>query len=198
MLEQTKQQETVENQYKGFSKVTNAATCPFPLCNTTVKFKRNLYTHLKTHHSKDKPRFECNFCDKTYLNKSSLRDHVDIDHFGKRINCEMCDFQAKKTSHLKSHMMRHHERIMNCKLCPYSSNNKMHFKAHVSSHKDGLYKCEDCEYQSEFVAMMKEHVDSGQHIEWECNGCNYLTRRRGKFSYHLKNCRGLMETRPST
>ena len=97
-----------------------------------------------------------------------------------------------------SNITRHHEKLMQCKLCSYTSTNKMHFKAHVSSHKDGLYKCQDCEYQSEFVEMMKKHVDSGKHLEWECNGCNYLTRRRGKFSYHVRNCRGLMETRPST
>lgn len=86
--------------------------------------------------------FSCDHCEKTYLTKSRLKQHVQQNHFNsafkkqpsKKFFCKLCH---KKVLFLKFHLNTFHSnRTFDCDLCSFSTK----YSANLKIHKDSVRK----------------------------------------------------------
>ena len=81
----------------------------------------------------DNFRFECDQCDKTYLNRNILKQHKQVIHEGVRYPCDRCDYQAKKKCHLITHIESKHEGVkFACDQC-HSMLSRNHLREHIKN-----------------------------------------------------------------
>lgn len=83
--------------------------------------------------------FECNYCDETFLNKSTLRRHEVYTHSEARpFGCASCGKKFKRKSHLSEHQITHSDdRPLKCALCHRSFKRRSNFRAHQRQHHSG-------------------------------------------------------------
>lgn len=68
-----------------------------PICSRPIKNKKaNLRRHMELHDQQD-DRFECNFCEKDFQNKSNLKRHLQKGH-----QVSDCDTVKKEKKAAKS------------------------------------------------------------------------------------------------
>ena len=59
--------------------------CPYDNCNKIYSTHFNLSVHVKTFHLKIKS-FKCNYCNKYFYHKSSLKRHINLFHIYNKLN----------------------------------------------------------------------------------------------------------------
>ena len=50
-----------------------------------------------------KTKYQCDECDSTYTNQSSLKTHKKSKHEGIRYPCEQCEYAATTSGNLRAH-----------------------------------------------------------------------------------------------
>ena len=65
--------------------------------------------------SEDKP-FQCDICHMTFRASSTLCDHRQIKHFGRKFPCQICDKEYVQKSTLIKHLRIHHN-LVQCFHC---------------------------------------------------------------------------------
>ena len=86
-------------------------------CEFTTQELRTLHHHQMAKHGNVQPRkFPCTLCDKAFCFRSSLRNHVDQKHTEQQ--CDDCEFTTQELSTLNHHQMANHENVrFNCNKC---------------------------------------------------------------------------------
>ena len=51
---------------------------------------------------------ECPECGKAYKSKQTLKLHLDVEHYGKRLSCQQCSKEFKYAHQLKLHVKKKH------------------------------------------------------------------------------------------
>ena len=62
----------------------------------------------------------CNYCDKNFASKSTLKNHISSAHEGKkRFSCSFCEKDFFSKDSLNKHIVKAHEgkKPYNCELC---------------------------------------------------------------------------------
>lgn len=72
----------------------NAGPHPCQFCEKQYVFKNSLRTHVKKHH-KDLLIHKCNYCPKTYATKSELNNHLGLEHRNLEVLCPYCNLSLK-------------------------------------------------------------------------------------------------------
>jgi uncharacterized C2H2 Zn-finger protein len=116
--------------------------CPVPYCDKTLKDKRTLANHVKTHDRTERPD-PCPDCGKIFASTDSLRQHVKIVHeknfkqvfpsisqlrtHGEMVHmrgslqiCHLCGKEVLGENRLRNHMQRSHpkgQEFANCEYC---------------------------------------------------------------------------------
>ena len=113
----------------------NCFDCSY--CVESFQFKKHLDKHIDLTHS---TRFHCsvNGCKKSYTAKSSLKDHIEVEHKGRKIKCNFCDKTVKNISHLKTHTGRSHPdkvKLFECNDCNFVTDKILAFKSHQKLHE---------------------------------------------------------------
>ena len=115
------------------------------LCDNEVSFswKKQLELHIKTVH--DKVSFNCDQCDKSFIDKKSLNVHKNKLHVG-QLNCNRCEKQFFTKQALKRHIQSIHEKIQyNCNQCDKIYFDKRILNVHIQSvHENVRYFCDQC------------------------------------------------------
>merc|ERR1712096_170913 len=101
-----------------------------------------------------------NDIDIKYDNQANIENNLSKDsyqHF-----CNLCDYQAKKSYQLKSHIESKHEGVMySCNQCDYQAKKRDQVKTHRESKHEGIkYSCNQCEYQTSRKSLVKKHTDA--------------------------------------
>ena len=104
-------------------------------CEFMTQYMRNLTQHKENKHG-DKLQqnmFHCDNCSFLTSNKRSLKHHVVHQH-GKNlpdIQCEYCDYKAKRKSRIKEHEDNVHKKIRYyCDFCDYDAYRKYSVNVH--------------------------------------------------------------------
>ncbi|CRK87611.1 CLUMA_CG001407, isoform A [Clunio marinus] len=108
-------------------------SCSF--CNQSFKTQRSLKFHTVCYHQPE-VKVKCPACDKSFVNKSYLKMHMQYHTGEKNFTCSLCHSKYYKTSHLKRHIQNVHLklRLMKCDFCTSDFVRKETYKAHVISH----------------------------------------------------------------
>ena len=116
-------------------------------CNKKFGQKPSLYLHIRNVHEGERSgkcekrlnenvRFECDVCEKSYKDTSSLRHHYKFSHekrSASKYDCELCGGQFED---LKRHVIRAHgdQKPHVCNLCQMSFSVTTYLTKHMKLH----------------------------------------------------------------
>ena len=70
--------------------------------------RKALVEHVKGVHEGIK-NASCHLCDKKYISKGSLSDHIKDAHFKSKISCELCDAKLARVVNYRMHVKKVHK-----------------------------------------------------------------------------------------
>ena len=117
---------------------------------------------LKLHHSlhsmQTQGRHVCEFCGKSYANKSNLNEHVNT-HYGTFITCKHPGCKKRFTSSrgYDIHVLKHQS--FTCKFCHKNFPTDEKLQSHVVVHASPKYKCKDCDKTFTRNADLTKHAN---------------------------------------
>jgi DNA-directed RNA polymerase subunit M/transcription elongation factor TFIIS len=77
-------------------------------CKRSYKRKSYYNRHVRIAHDKSAPIYKCQFCKYSTRQKNVLSGHVKAVHLGVTYNCKKCEKKYKKKKDLKKHYLREH------------------------------------------------------------------------------------------
>ena len=78
--------------------------------------------------------YECEQCNQTYHDRSTLNRHIQSVHQGVKYACDQCDYQARYQSGLIEHIQSRHEGVrFACDQCEYSSTQRGQLGIHIQN-----------------------------------------------------------------
>ena len=113
-------------------------------------------------------KYQCDLCDKSYLQEFALKKHVKHYHEGeKEFVCQMCGKAFTSPNYLRHHIAAVHEgsRKYKCKFCSKSYAHQEGMNNHIRTVHEGVkYQCEFCEKTFTQSNNLKLHI-AKQHEE---------------------------------
>lgn len=83
---------------------------------------------------KEKKRFPCEKCGKTYVNKEILKDHMNKHLNIRPYKCDVCGKEFYQRNRLDTHKYVHRGAAYRCEICNQSFNRKDNMKNHMKKH----------------------------------------------------------------
>ena len=125
--------------------------------------KADYSRHMNTHQTENRPKLKCDICDKVYLHKRNLSEHLAVHANKTPLNCEYCDYTTFKIKGLKEHLVTHQE------------NRK-------------LFECLKCNKKYTHSNGLKQHMNSHNaiKIEYPCPKCDKIFTRTDSRRHHLR------------
>ena len=81
-----------------------------PTCSKAFKTHSALVGHQQWHLDYDARSHECEYCDKKFVKKEQLREHLRV-HTGERpFKCDQCDYAASTKPNLRKHINNIHKK----------------------------------------------------------------------------------------
>lgn len=95
----------------------------------------------------EKRKHQCNVCDKAFMRKSNLVDHLRLHANVRPYECEVCTLSFVQIGNLRAHMRVHtKERPYKCEVCKKTYNQSGALKVHMRVHtNERNYKCAECD-----------------------------------------------------
>lgn len=152
-------------------------------CGRTYKshttFKKHIELNIcgqKTRANPAQAKFTCDYCNKKYTQKVSLRVHIQHEHGNyKSHECNWCKKKFWALSRLKAHIVKHtQEKKFHCSICGGNFVTKESLLYHTRIHTgEKPYKCDYCERKFISSSRRAEHVKN-HHLNatLECDVCH--------------------------
>ena len=98
----------------------------------------------------------CKLCSYQARSKQAkdLNEHIQRVHEGIRYPCDLCDYQATKRGHLKTHKESKHEgKRYPCPYCTQTATQKLNLKTHIKKkhNMEGVHEKNNCFYTRKHV-----------------------------------------------
>ncbi len=164
----------------------NLKTCP--VCGGNFA---NLSEHL-IQHSKDRPVYKCEKCERTYVKKRSLELHVSTVHTKDSLHSNANTKQHKQacpscgkmivSGYFKKHVESHGKKKDKCPVC---SKEVKHIKSHMETHgeRERNFVCDICQKSFHKKAYLKHHAII--HTEQNYKQCQICDGRFANIANHM-------------
>nr|CAI5835593.1 unnamed protein product [Callosobruchus analis] len=184
-------------------KIHKCTTCDF---STTIhtEFKRHQLKHTDTYINRKSNI--CVHCNKSFLSKSLLDDHIVKKHpsficsvTSKIRECTKCSYKTTIAGDLKKHMVQHPD-VDICVHCNKSFLNKTLLDDHiVKKHPSFIYsvtskirECTKCSYKTTIAGYLKRHmvqhpdgIPATKYLTGVCTVCNTAFKTHDSLNEHI-------------
>ena len=154
----------------GLTRQRQYITFMCPICNCVVSGAASIKTH-KLSHSKS---IRCQYCEYSTDNKSYLKKHADVQHFGKvrTYKCDIpgCVITTTCTSNLEQHRRTHLGEEQWPFVCPVEGcdkrfKRKYDLTAHSRIHTSKMFACtfEGCHHKTNVKSSLYTHQQTCKH-----------------------------------
>ena len=177
-------------------------------CDYNTNDLRKLKRHVKVSHQIAKSMKEedkvCLPCNKNFVSKDKLDDHIRETHLKLKLSCNQCNFEALKRNEIIKHVKKQHEKgVVNhiaskkCETCGQVFKNNRNLQRHIRVlHKKELpFVCDKCEYRAGEERQLVRHTkrvheglfESEARPTLKCPKCDYTTNwGKSKINNHIK------------
>ncbi|XP_052902749.1 zinc finger protein 436-like [Anopheles moucheti] len=129
----------------------------------------------------------CNLCNKSFLRRSNLVDHLRLHAQVKMYECDYCDKSFVQSGNLKSHLRTHTaEKPFECNICGKAFTQSSSMKTHMLTHtNEKPFACDVCEKGFTSSSDLNKHKRTHSGIKpYQCIICanRYFTQK-----VHLRN-----------
>ena len=102
-----------------------------------------------TKENKNKNRFSCETCEKTFVKKTTLKDHILREHSSENVKenyCEKCNKSFSRKDNLKEHILRRHsnKEQYSCDICGMKFKSLYNYNKHDVVHGKKPFSCSYC------------------------------------------------------
>lgn len=168
------------------------------ICNEKFEGENASFSKVKKHfkkfHPTEKGYLMC--CDKKFIRRAHLLDHIEWHDKSKIHRCEICDKDYKNKACLKSHNKNCHSSFSQeciCSECGMSCRNEITLKFHMKTHEvDSIrsYECFKCQKPFKNLQTLKNHFRSAHNRgtagrQIVCEICSKIIKAR-YFRSHIK------------
>ncbi|CAB4063532.1 KRAB [Lepeophtheirus salmonis] len=191
------------------------------ICGKKCATNEYLRYHIKVRHSESLPyskhsnnpeKYQCHLCDKSYMNKTFLTNHIDVIHNGlKLFCCQICGKTCSSAHNLKLHENLHEEtlihkdqeelKLLECEECGKTFRISKDLRAHIKVvHKQIKdFKCDICDKAFSFRTHLKRHKQTihDESCEYKCHVCSVLFFQKPSLRKHLEKVHNINSTTSS-
>ncbi|KAG7171727.1 Zinc finger protein 26-like 12 [Homarus americanus] len=135
-------------------------------------------------------RFSCSECEKQFLTKAAVRNHIKVHNRLDSYDCEECEKSFATKYRLKAHLKTHidRDRPHKCRVCNKSFYTRYHLNTHMRSH-EGVrnFVCELCGKALSTQKTLELHAltHTGEK-PFQCEICGSTFRQRSNLLTHIK------------
>ncbi|CAG4939118.1 unnamed protein product [Parnassius apollo] len=146
--------------------------------------------------SSKRPIFQCDYCQKFFINKTSLRRHIYVHLKVVPHSCNFCYKRFFIKQNMETHLKLQHAQGLKiadhyvCRICeePFllKDNLDLHMTTHVKN--ENLLKCVFCNKKFSHQVLLNEHEK--EHIvtgKYQCTVCEMSYDCRSNFARHIKS-----------
>ncbi|XP_030753002.1 PR domain zinc finger protein 5-like isoform X2 [Sitophilus oryzae] len=150
------------------------------VCHYRTEHKSCLWQHEKIHLAPgERESFVCVLCDKKYLTKGGLKDHLKYYHI---------DSKTKELNKSK-------KKVYGCPTCSHQAGDmsalRRHQAVHLTPEERQMYGCAHCDKKYMSKSDLRRHFEAKhtrskevQEKVYKCGKCHYETLRRSYFTKH--------------
>ena len=161
---------------------------PCPWCPQVYSFRCKLVDHFSKVHEKLKfPT--CEECNKVYLDKKNLKEHMTVHSGVKSYQCEVCEKVFRTKTSLRQHSHIHSEnKPFVCSYCGHGFAQRGYYLEHVRRHTgERPYSCHVCQKTFLSNELRKRHMytHTGDKPH-QCSECGKSFIDKSQLIVHLR------------
>ena len=133
-------------------------------------------------------RYKCNQCEKDYVRKGALMDHVQVVHEGIPFKCNQCSKTYNSRHGLHDHLQSVHKGVpFKCDQCSKTYTSGVGLHDHIQSvHKGVTYNCGQCAKEFATSYTLKLHVQSAHEgVTYHCDLCSKTCPTKATLYNHI-------------
>lgn len=158
-------------------------------CEAEFLLASELDDHFRDQHSSEKYQFQCEQCNKLFIDAIKYGSHMK-SHETRKYICPFCNRKYISKESLENHKKREHAKInMKCSVCLKSFTKMNLFKYHMKTHSsDKRFKCKFCPKQF----LQPHHLQNHERTHtgekpFLCTVCGQTFNLKLTLDAHLAN-----------